>query len=83
MTTKIAALAILSALILAVPVGAEDKPAADDQPMYLGTESLESCVSRWDAGTNMTKEEWRESCKRISEERGTYLKKQGIVPEGK
>lgn len=83
MTTKTVALTILGAIILSVPASAQDKPAADDQPMYLGTESLESCMSRWDPGTNMTKEEWRESCKRVSEERGTYLKEQGVVPDGK
>ena len=83
MTTKMLPLALLSALAFSVPASAEDKPASDETPMYLGTEPLESCVSRWDAGTHLTKEEWRETCKRISEERGTYLKEQGVVPESK
>ncbi len=84
MTTKILPLALLSVLAFSVPASAEDKPAAaGERPMYLGTEPLESCVSRWDPGTHMTKEAWRESCKRISDERGTYLKQQGIVPDGK
>jgi hypothetical protein len=76
-------LVLLGALVFSVPASAEDKPAADEKPMYLGTEPLESCVSRWDPGTHLTKEEWRETCKRISDERGTYIKKQGIVPEDK
>lgn len=80
MTRKIP-LALLAGLAVAVPAAAEDAPTPRDRPMYLGTEPLESCISRWDAGTHMTKEAWRESCKRISEERGTYLKKQGLVPE--
>ncbi len=84
MTAKILPVALMSAFVVSVPAGAEDKPAADETPMYLGTEPLESCVSRWDAGTHLTKEEWRETCKRISEERGPYIKKnQGVAPESK
>jgi hypothetical protein len=83
MTTRLLLLALLGALALSMPASAEDMPAADEKPMYLGTEPLESCVSRWDAGTHLTKEEWRESCKRISDERGTYLKEQGAVPDHK
>jgi hypothetical protein len=82
MTSKSLSLALLSAIVFPVAASAEDMPAAADRPMYLGTEPLESCVSRWDSGTNMSKEQWRESCKRISDERGGYLKQQGIVPDG-
>jgi hypothetical protein len=41
---------------------------------YLGNEPLESCMNRWDPGTHMTKDAWRESCKRITQERGPYVK---------
>jgi hypothetical protein len=84
MPGKTLPLALLGALAFSVPAWAEDKPSADTkEPAYLATEPLESCVNRWDAGTHMSKEQWRETCKRISEERGTYLKKQGILPESK
>jgi len=81
MTTKMLTLALLSALVFSVQARAEDKPPAGDTPMYLGTEPLESCVSRWDPGSHMTKEAWRESCKRISDERGSFLREHGFVPE--
>jgi hypothetical protein len=51
--------------------------------MQLGTEPVESCVARWDPGTHMTKSEWEDTCKRISEERGEYLRKQEVVPDPK
>lgn len=41
--------------------------------IYLGNEPLESCMKRWDPGTHMTKEAWRASCQRITEERGPYV----------
>lgn len=63
---------------------AEEKPAealdaataaepSSDQ-MYLGNEPLESCMKRWDPGTHMTREEWRNSCQSITEERGPYVR---------
>jgi hypothetical protein len=76
--TRTIPLAILAALVLSVPAGAEDKPVAPGERMYLGLEPLESCVKRWDSGTNMSKEEWRASCKRISDERGTYIREHGL-----
>ena len=49
---------------------AEDKSAAegaaDGEEPYLATETLESCMKRWDAKTHMTKSAWRDTCKRIS-----------------
>jgi hypothetical protein len=64
---------------------AEDVPAKDatdaaspdsgeKDRQYLGNEPLESCMNRWDPGTHMTKDAWRESCKRITEERAPYAK---------
>lgn len=82
MTTRML-LALVSTLFLVVLAAAEDRPGAGEKPAYLGTETLESCVNRWDPGTHLTKEEWRASCERISEERGKYLKERGVVPEDK
>jgi hypothetical protein len=54
---------------------ATDAAAADEKDrQYLGNEPLESCMNRWDPGTHMTKEAWRDSCKRITEERAPYVK---------
>ena len=62
---------------------AEDAPAnnaTDTAPIEqkdrgnLGNEPLESCMNRWDPGTHMTKDAWRESCKRITQERAPYVK---------
>jgi hypothetical protein len=83
MPAKAVILAILGVLTFSMSAGAEDQPVTRGERMYLGLEPLESCVSRWDPGTNMSKEEWRASCKRVADERGTYLRKQGVVPAEK
>jgi hypothetical protein len=74
---------LLGALALAVPVSAEDSPSRDEKSGYLATEPLKSCVARWDAGTHMTKDAWRETCRRVSDERSDYLRKQGVLPDRK
>ena len=79
MVRKTLLLSLLGTLALAVPASAEDKPVTG----YLATEPLESCVARWDAGTHMSKAKWRETCKRVSDERSDYLRKQGVLPERK
>ena len=76
-------LSLLGTLALAVPASAEDKQAPDEKSGYLATEPLESCVARWDPGTHMTKDAWRETCKRVSDERSDYLRKQGVLPDQK
>ena len=76
-------LSVLGTLALAVPTSAEDNRATDQESGYLATESLESCVARWDPGTHMTKDTWRETCRRVSDERGDYLRKQGVLPDRK
>ena len=48
-------------------------PAETKEPGYIGNEPLESCMDRWDAGTHMTKEAWRQSCQRIRAEREPYV----------
>jgi hypothetical protein len=70
---------LLATLAVAVPARAEE-PATAEPPKSLATESLESCMARWDAKTHMTKDDWRRTCKRVSDERSEYLRKQGALP---
>jgi hypothetical protein len=74
---------VLGTLTLAVPASGEDDRADGEKSGYLATEPLESCVARWDRGTHMTKDEWRETCRRVSDERSDYLRKQGLLPDRK
>jgi hypothetical protein len=69
---------VLAVLAVAGPVWAE---TADTKPSeavpheaYIGNESIETCMQRWDADTHMTKDAWRETCKRIKKEREPYAK---------
>jgi hypothetical protein len=78
MASKPLFLSLLGTLALAVPASAEDSPTG-----YLATEPLESCVARWDPGTHMTKDAWRQTCKRVSDERAAHLRKQGVLPDPK
>lgn len=79
MTSRLLLLPVLAAFAISVPAAAEDAPpAAAGERMYLGLEPLETCLKRWDPETNMSKEEWRASCERISDERGRYIKKHGV-----
>ncbi len=79
MTTRLVLLPVLAAaLAISVPSAAEDAPPAAGERMYLGLEPLETCLKRWDPETNMSKEGWRASCERISDERGRYIKKHGV-----
>lgn len=48
--------------------------AQDRERVYLANEPLESCMKRWDEGTHMSKDAWRKSCQRITEERAPYVK---------
>jgi hypothetical protein len=67
----LAVLADTGTKALAAP--ADNKPpAAVSAPAYIGNESLETCMQRWDADTHMTKDAWRETCKRIKKEREPY-----------
>jgi hypothetical protein len=40
-----------------------------------GNQSIENCMAMWDAGTHMTKSEWRRTCEGIAKERAPYLNK--------
>jgi hypothetical protein len=83
MTRKTLLVSLVGALAFAAPASAEDSPSRDEKSGYMATESLESCVARWDAGTHMTKDAWRETCRRVADERSDYLKKQSVLPERK
>jgi hypothetical protein len=52
---------------------AASQPAAQERPYTHATESIEACMAKWDAGTHMSKEQWRETCQRIKEEREPYV----------
>jgi hypothetical protein len=78
-TVLVAASLVLSAQANAVPAETD----ASDNEEYLATESLESCVKRWDRATHMTREAWRATCQRVSEERGSHLRKQGVASDRK
>ena len=45
-----------------------------DKPVTHATESVEACMGKWDPGTHMTKEAWRQSCLRIKQEREPYVR---------
>ncbi len=67
-----------AAAALAWPLGGamavEDKAAPPEKPATYATESIEDCMRKWDPGTHMTKEAWRQTCVRIKNEREPYVK---------
>jgi hypothetical protein len=40
---------------------------------------LKTCLADWDKETHMTREEWRTTCKRVSAERGKFLRENPTV----
>jgi hypothetical protein len=66
-------IAILGGGAIAEPAATAPPSSADDSA-YLANEPLEACMKRWDAGTHMTKDAWRETCRRVSKERVPYTK---------
>jgi hypothetical protein len=73
----LSAVALLALLTLtgtkALAETADNKlPAEVPGSVYLGNESLEHCMQRWDADTHMTKDAWRATCKRVQKEREPY-----------
>ena len=74
-------LSLLGMLALVIPAVAEDEPV--EREKYLAEEPIESCIARWDAGTHMSKAQWRQVCKRVNEERLEFLREQGALPEKK
>jgi hypothetical protein len=53
---------------------AASQSAAQDRSHTHATESIEACMAKWDAGTHMSKEQWRETCQRIKDEREPYVR---------
>jgi hypothetical protein len=54
--------------------GARDAAAEPDKSTTLATESIEACMAKWDRGTHMTKDAWRQSCLRLKQEREPYVR---------
>ena len=48
--------------------------ATQERPDTHATESVEACMAKWDPGTHMSKEQWRETCQRIKDEREPYVR---------
>ncbi|MFA5901081.1 MAG: hypothetical protein WC829_18425 [Hyphomicrobium sp.] len=71
-------LAYLFAAAFALPLtgamAADETSTQTDKPITHATESLESCMQKWDPGTHMTKEAWRQSCLRLRNERAPYVR---------
>ena len=53
---------------------AASQSAAQDRSHTHATESIEACMAKWDPGTHMSKEQWRETCQRIKDEREPYVR---------
>jgi hypothetical protein len=53
---------------------AASQSATQERPNTHATESIEACMAKWDPGTHMTKEQWRETCQRIKDEREPYVR---------
>jgi len=70
---------VCSCLLLATTAAsAETKKSVDENPpVHHGGESVADCLKRWDAGTHMTKTQWRRTCERVRAERLPYLKANG------
>jgi hypothetical protein len=69
-----AALALAGGIAIAGETGTGEKAAETDKPVTLATEPIEACMAKWDPGTHMTKEAWRQTCLRIKEEREPYVR---------
>jgi hypothetical protein len=73
-------LAVCLALLAAAGGGLRAEPVAGDtkaqaEPLQThATETIEACMAKWDAGTHMSKEQWRETCQRIKDEREPYVR---------
>jgi hypothetical protein len=61
-------------LLIAEDAPKQEPGATTENTQDLATQSLEACMKNWDPGTHMSKDAWRQSCKRITEERLPYVK---------
>lgn len=53
----------------------DDSAPGVEKRQGLGNQSIENCMALWDAGTHMTKSEWRRTCEGVAKERAPYLDK--------
>jgi len=44
---------------------------------------FKECMEHWDAKTHMTKQEWRRTCQRVTDERGKYRREHGYTSQEK
>jgi hypothetical protein len=51
------------------PLAPEQRPTDSET-----TGTLEGCIDSWDRDTHMTKDEWRNACKRVMDQRATKPK---------
>jgi hypothetical protein len=68
------ALFAAAVLVLTGAVRAAEPSDATTPPHTHATETIEACMAKWDPGTHMTKEQWRETCQRIKDEREPYVR---------
>ena len=41
--------------------------------MKRGADYLEQCMKDWDAATHMSKQDWRRTCQRVSQDRVKFM----------
>jgi hypothetical protein len=77
-------IAVLIVIVLTSPSGGQASQSARvetasswPQQQDGAAASFERCLQNWDAGTHMTKLEWRGACQRLLNERGDYLPNHG------
>ena len=46
---------------------------APDEILKRGAEYLEQCMKDWDAATHMSKQDWRRTCQRVSQDRAKFM----------
>ncbi|MFA6141265.1 MAG: hypothetical protein WC684_11120 [Hyphomicrobium sp.] len=63
----------LGGIAIAGETGTGENAAEPTKAVTHATESIEACMAKWDPGTHMTKEAWRQTCLRIKEEREPYV----------
>jgi hypothetical protein len=75
-------LLLLGSLSLAVAGGvaiAQNDSSAKFQRLF--TQYFEMCMKDWDRATNMSKEEWRRTCRRLADQRAKFRLEHGFGPK--
>ena len=57
-----------------LPIAAEGESQDSQSVSERIAQWLKSCLDDWDAATHMTRNEWRTTCERVSQERGKFLR---------